>query len=74
MPMRILAGRVQFMMMVRMLDRGDPQAATSQLSDEITDQRCFSGILSANNVDSPRRCHGFELLFLLDGTVFFTES
>jgi hypothetical protein len=50
--MRILAWRVQLVVVVRMLDGADPPAAFRQLLDQLGDQSGLAMVLSSNDVQS----------------------
>ena len=60
MAMRVLAGRVEFMLMMGVLDRADLQAPPVELSDEFAQQCRLAVVLSADDVHSS---HWQRILF-----------
>lgn len=51
MPIGILAWRIKFMMMVRMLDRPNTETFRNKLFDQVLDKRCFSAVLTTDYVN-----------------------
>ena len=52
MPVRILARRVQLMMVMRVFDRADAVTASRQMLYQINDQRRFAAVLSSNDMNA----------------------
>ena len=52
MSVRILAGRVQLVVVMRVLNRTNSVTAGGQLLDEINDQRRLAAVLSTNDVNA----------------------
>lgn len=63
MSMGILARRVQFVLMVRMLDRADPQAPRGERLDQLNYELRLAVVLAAKDVKSFHGSRWLELRF-----------
>ena len=67
---RIFAGGVQFVVVMRMLDRGDAKSLPRELCDQVTDQRCLASVLTTDDVDTGNLFHHVGLFVVhLDSCV-----
>ena len=56
-PMRVLARRVQFVLVMRVFDRADPQTLPSQLTDQRGHEGRLAAVLAADDVNAVHRCY-----------------